>query len=72
MNEKPNNVDYYTYEDAMFRAERHAKRWIVAFFVVFVAFVVTNVGWIIYECSFEDVTTITQETSAETQTVLRL
>ena len=66
MSEKPNNVDYYTYEDAMFRAERHTKRWIMAFFVVLMALIVTNVGWIVYESSFEDVTTtVTQESSSD-------
>ena len=64
MSEKPNNVDYYTYEDAMFRAERHTKRWIMAFFVILMAFIVTNVGWIVYESSFEDVS-VTQDATAD-------
>ena len=62
---KPTEIDYYTYEESMSRAERHVKRWVMAFVIVFLSFVATNVGWVIYECSFEDVVTVTQDATAD-------
>jgi len=57
----PEMVDYYLYESAMARGERHARRWFIAAVVAFVVLIVTNVGWVIYENQFEDVTTVSQD-----------
>lgn len=61
-NRKPETIDYYTYEESMSRAERHSARWMRAAIVGFVAFVVSNIAWIMYESSFVDSMTVTQET----------
>ena len=37
---KPTDIDYYTYEESMSRAERHVKRWVMAFVIVFLSFVI--------------------------------
>lgn len=52
---RPENIDYYTYEEAMARAERHVTRWIAAFVIAFFALIGTNLGWIIYESQYQDV-----------------
>ena len=44
--------------------ERQVRRLFILCIIIFAAFVVTNVGWIVYENSFEDVT-LTQEASAD-------
>lgn len=63
---KPESIDYYTYESAMARAERHAHRWMIACIIIFIALIATNTGWIVYESQYEDiVTTVTQESSSE-------
>ena len=62
----PDTVDYYVYESAMARAERHSTRWRIAFFVIFASLLVTNIAWIVYENQFEDAvtTTVTQDLDA--------
>lgn len=42
------SIDYFTYEEAMARAERHVKRWMLATIIVFVVLVLSNIGWIVY------------------------
>ena len=58
-----NNETYYT-ELSLAMAERNAKRYwilcIIIFVVLFLALVISNVCWIRYENSFEDVV-ITQD-----------
>ena len=50
----------------MARSERHNKRLWIVILVLIGALIGTNIAWIIYENSFEDVTTtITQESYAE-------
>ena len=49
----PESVPGAIYEMEMARAERHSKRWMIAFFVALAMLFSTNVGWIIYESQFE-------------------
>lgn len=44
---KPQNIDYYIYENEMFRMERQVKRWVIAFWIVFVSLVASNTAWLI-------------------------
>ena len=62
MENKPETVSYFVYEGEMARAERHVRRWVLAFLIVFVALIVSNISWIVYESQFEDVVTVTQDT----------
>lgn len=53
----PTNVPYVVHESAMARAERQTKR-LVAVIVLLILFLVgSNICWITYENSFEDVNT---------------
>ena len=66
MSDMPETVSYYDHQEQMTREERHTNRWRVFAWVMFAAFVLSNLGWIIYESQFEKVsTTVTQETSSE-------
>lgn len=60
-NKKPDKVDFYLYDEAMARAERHVNRWMIAFFVTFVVLVISNICWILYESQFVDEVTVTQD-----------
>lgn len=53
----PASVPYVVHESAMARAERQTKSlvWVIVFLIVLL--VGSNVGWLIYENSFEDVNT---------------
>lgn len=63
-NDKP--VDYRVHESILARMERTNKRWFVLCIVIFLAFVGSNIGWLIYESQFEDIsTTVTQNTQSE-------
>lgn len=57
---KPNSVPFIVYESATARLERTIKRLWVLCIVAFLAFVISNGAWIVYENSFED-TVVTQE-----------
>ena len=57
MLEKPINIPYIAHESEVARQERTIKRLWILCIVIFLAFVLSNAGWIIYESSFEDVTT---------------
>lgn len=53
-------VPYIAFESAQARSERTNRRlWILAL-IMSLAFILSNVGWIIYESSFTDIT-VTQE-----------
>ena len=56
----PESVDYFTYRLETGRHLKAARSWMIAAIIVFVAFVLANVGWIIYEAHFEDIV-VTQE-----------
>lgn len=54
------DVPYLVHENAMARLERSIEKWWVAFIVMFVLFISTNIFWIYYEFQYESVT-ITNE-----------
>ena len=51
------NVPYVAHESAMARSERNSKRMWIVILVLILALIGTNLAWIIYENSFEDVNT---------------
>lgn len=56
----PESVSYFIYQLETSRKERAARRWMIAAIIAFLAFVASNVLWIVYENQFEDVV-VTQE-----------
>lgn len=50
-------VPYAVHEDAMARAERQTKSLVWVIVLLIVLLVGSNVGWMIYENSFEEITT---------------
>lgn len=61
-----NNETYFS-ELAVAVAERSAKRWFISFLVMLIIYAITVGGFIVYENSFEDVTTtVTQESTSDT------
>lgn len=60
------NIPYFVHENDMNRLDQSHKRvekWLVIIIiVVFSAFVASNVAWQVYENSFTDEVTVTQET----------
>ena len=60
----PTNVHYVVHESAMARAERQAKRLVAVIILLIVLLVGSNICWIVYENSFEDVIT-TEEYQTE-------
>ena len=55
------NVPYVVHESAMARSERHNKRLWIVILVLIGALIASNLAWIIYENSFEEVITTTEE-----------
>ena len=53
----PVSVPYVVHESSMARAERQAKRLIAIIVLLIVLLVGSNIGWLIYESSFETVET---------------
>ena len=49
------NVPYIVHESAMARSERHSKRLWIVILVLIGALIGTNLAWIVYENSFEDI-----------------
>ena len=66
-NNAPASVPYVVHESAMARAERHTKALVWVIVLLIVLLVGSNVGWLIYENSFEDVNT-TEEYQIEQDT----
>lgn len=58
--QKTVHIPYYVHEMEMTRLDRINKRLWIILIVIFLAFVGTNAGWIIYESQFETIT-ISQE-----------
>lgn len=50
-------VPYTVHEDAMARAERQSKRLVAIIILLIILLVGSNIGWLVYESSFEEVTT---------------
>ena len=61
MNDEILNIPYIAHESEVARQERTIKRLWILSIVIFLAFVVSNAGWIVYESSFEDRVTIEAE-----------
>ena len=57
-------ISYFVHEAEMARQERTIKRLWILCIIMFLALVITNAGWIVYENQFEDVV-ITQEGEAD-------
>lgn len=53
-------IPFYVHEGEVYRLERANRRLFILMLIVFLAFITTNAGWIIYESQFEDVV-VTQE-----------
>ena len=51
----PDTVSYYDHQEQMAREERHTNRWRIFAIVMFICFVLSNIGWMIYENQFQDV-----------------
>ena len=52
----PANVPYVVHESAMARAERQSKRLVAVIILLILLLVGSNIGWLVYESSFEEVT----------------
>ena len=71
----PANVPYVVHESAMARSERQAKRLVAVIILLIVLLVGSNICWIVYENSFEDVNTTEEyqiEQDAEVATTILL
>lgn len=55
------NIPYIAHESEVARQERTIKRLWILSIVIFLAFVISNASWIVYESSFEDKVTIEAE-----------
>ena len=51
----PETVSYYDHQEQLAREERHTGRWRTLAWVLFAVLVLTNLGWIIYESTYQDV-----------------
>jgi hypothetical protein len=51
----PEVVSYYDHQEQLAREERHTNRWRIFAWVLFAALVITNLGWVIYESTYQDV-----------------
>lgn len=58
------NVPYLAHEEEMTRMERSVKRWFIGWIITFIALVLTNIGWVVYENQYQDV--VTETYTAET------
>ena len=58
------DVPYLVHEEELVRMERNVKRWFIGWIITFVALLLTNIGWIVYESQYQDV--VTETYSAET------
>ena len=52
----PATVPYVAHEFAMARAERQSKRLVAVIILLIVLLVGSNIGWLVYESSFDDMT----------------
>lgn len=58
-------IDWAAHEADMARMERVNRRLWIALLVVIALFTITNAAWIVYENSFIDEVTVTQESDAK-------
>ena len=52
----PTSVPYVVHESAMARAERQSKRLVAVIILLIILLVGSNIGWLVYASSFEEVT----------------
>lgn len=52
---KPDVVSYYDHEAQLAREERHTNRWRIFAWVLFAALLISNLAWVIYESTYQDV-----------------
>ena len=52
----PATVPYVAHEFAMARAERQSKRLVAVIILLILLLVGSNIGWLVYESSFEEIT----------------
>ena len=57
----PTNVPYVVHESAMARAERQSKRLVAVIILLILLLVGSNIGWLVYESSFETVESTVEE-----------
>lgn len=57
-------IPYIVHEGEMARAERHTRRWFIAFMVLLVMFCASWIGFVVYESQFQTVS-VTAEQDAE-------
>lgn len=55
MSEQNDTYTRWQHEREMTRIEVQSKRWFIAFLIVLVMLFATNLAWVIYENSFQDV-----------------
>ncbi len=63
--QKAVQIPYYVHEMEMTRLDRINKRLWIILIVIFLAFVGTNAGWIIYENQFEEIRVVQDVDSGE-------
>lgn len=51
----PETVSYYDHQEQLAREERHTERWKKFAWALFAALILSNLGWLLYENSFQDV-----------------
>lgn len=67
MNNDKTSVPYIVHESIIARMERTTKRLWILCIIIFISLIVTNVLWICYENSFEDIVT-TQDVTQDIDT----
>lgn len=50
----PAVISYYAHEAEIARSEMHAKRWMIAAVIAFLALLFTNAGWLYHESLYKD------------------
>ena len=63
------NVPYIVHESEIARGERNVKRLWILCIVIFLAFVLSNSAWIVYESSYQDVTIEAEQDGSGTNVI---
>jgi hypothetical protein len=58
-------IDYVVYESVLARVDRLNKRLLILCIIMLLALIGTNAGWIIYESSYVDSITVSQDVDTE-------
>lgn len=54
------NIPYFVHQEDMFHVEKGAKRWFIGWIITFIALILTNIGWLVYESQYIE-TEVSQE-----------